>query len=184
MTKMDNINDDALAAASAPEEPEAERDAQTPVDEERIRLERERQEYLEGWQRAKADFINYKKDEAKRLEEFAKYQSEGFLRNLITVLDSFDLGIAALEKQGNVEKGIYMIRTQIEDLLRTYGVAKIGLARGAPFDPVVAEAVAAAESEEVPDGHVLEEIEPGYKLREKVIRPARVKVSKGKPQEP
>ena len=76
------------------------------------------EEYLAGWQRTKADFVNYKREEAGRLEEVARYSSERFMKEMVTVLDSFDLGLSALEKQGQVEKGIYMIRAQFEDTLK------------------------------------------------------------------
>jgi molecular chaperone GrpE len=136
------------------------------------------EEYLAGWQRAKADFANYKKDEIQRFEEFAKYSSADLIKEFINVLDSFDLAIAALQKNGPVEKGVYMIRTQIEDILEKRGVEKIGIKIGSDFDPGVSEAIAVVESEE-PEGKVLEEIEAGYRLYGKVLRPARVTISKG-----
>jgi molecular chaperone GrpE len=136
-------------------------------------------EYLAGWQRAKADFANYKKDEIQRFEEFAKYSSADIIKEFIIVLDSFDLALAALQKNGPVEKGVYMIRTQIEDILKKRGIEKIEIKTGSDFDPSISEAIAFVESEE-PEGTVLEEIEAGYKLYEKVLRPARVKISKGK----
>jgi len=141
--------------------------------------ERQRDEYLAGWQRARADFSNYRKDEALRFEEMARFASENLIKDLIPVLDSFDLGIATLEKSGNVDKGIYMIRAKLEDVLKEHGLEKIKIEIGKPLNPEIAEAIIEAESEEEP-GIVLEEIEPGYKLNGKVIRPARVKVSKQK----
>lgn len=141
--------------------------------------EKLRDEYLAGWQRAKADFINYKKDELKRLEEVARYGAEDVMRELIVVLDNFDIGLAALEKKGPVEKGVYMIRAQIEDILKKRGLEKINMKPGDPFDPVIAEAIAEGESE-LPAGTVMEEIEAGYRWGDKLIRPARVRVSKGK----
>lgn len=140
--------------------------------------ERARDEYLAGWQRAKADFVNYKKDEMQRLEEIAKYGTEDLIRECIGVMDNFDLGIRALEKQGPVEKGVYMIRAQIEDMLRRRGLERIPMAPGDVFDPMHAEAIAEVPAE-LPQGAVVEEIEAGYRLHGKVIRPARVKVSKG-----
>lgn len=141
------------------------------------KCEKEKEEYLAGWQRAKADFINYKKDEMKRLEEIAKYGSEDLIRELIVVLDNFDLGLAALEKAGPVERGVYMIKSQIEDILRKRGLEKIIIKIGDKFDPAVAEVIAEVESDK-PAGTIVEEIEPGYRLYDKIIRPARVKVSK------
>lgn len=141
------------------------------------KLRQERDEYLAGWQRAKADFINYKKDELKHLEEVARYGSEDLIMELISILDNFDLGLRALEKAGPVEKGIYMLRAQIEDILKKRGVEKIVVKPGDRFDPAMAEAIAETESDK-PAGTILEEIEPGYKLYDKILRPARVKVSK------
>ena len=143
--------------------------------------EAKRDEYLAGWQRAKADFINYKKEEFARLEEIAKYGSEELLRDLIGVLDSFDLGLRALEKSGPVEKGVYMIRSQLGDILKKRGVEKISTKIGDNFNPAFMETVAEAESEK-PAGTILEEIEPGWRLHDKILRPARVKVSKARPQ--
>ena len=141
--------------------------------------EKQRDEYLAGWQRARADFSNYKKDESLRFQEFANYANESLIRDLIPVLDSFDLGISALEKVGNVDKGIYMIRTKLEDVLRDYGLQRIKIEIGKPIDLNVAEAILEVETDGEA-GIVLEEIEAGYKLKDKVIRPARVKVSKQK----
>jgi molecular chaperone GrpE len=151
-----------------------------PQEEETERLRREREEYLAGWQRAKADFINYKKDEAQRLQELAKYQLEDVVHDLISVLDNFDLGLAALEKQGPVEKGIYMIRTQLEDLLKKRGLQRIPIRPGDAFDPGIAEAIAEADSDDHPPGSILEVIEAGYKLHGKILRPVRVKVVKSR----
>ncbi len=143
---------------------------------------KERDEYLAGWQRAKADFINHKKDEARRIEELAKYQNEDIIRDLITVMDNFDLGLEALSKQGPVEKGIYMIRAQIEDILRQRGLKRISMKPGDAYDPSVAETITEedppAGGPEYPPGSILEVIEPGYKLFDKVIRCARVKLVK------
>ncbi len=142
------------------------------------KCEAQRDEYLAGWQRAKADFINYKKEEMVRLEEFARYQNADLVMELVRVLDSFDLGIAALEKKGGVDRGVYMIRAQLEDLLKQRGLQRIVVKPGDKFDPAIAETVAEVESD-VPAGNVVEEIEAGYKLYDKILRPARVKISKG-----
>lgn len=143
------------------------------------RSESEKEQYLSGWQRAKADYLNYKKEEQQRLSEIAKYTNEDLMREMVTVLDNFDLGLRALEKAGPVEKGVYMIRAQIEDILKKRGLERIELKPGDKFDPTVAEGIAEGESEH-PPGTIAEEIEPGYRLYDKVLRPARVKLSKSK----
>lgn len=147
-----------------------------PEDAEKIKKERD--EYLAGWQRAKADFINYKKDEARRLEEIARYGAEELIRETIAILDNFDLALRAMEKNGGVDKGMYMIRAQMEDILKRHGVLRIEVKPGDEFNPATSEAMAAVESD-LPEGAVVEEIETGYKMYERVLRPARVKVSKG-----
>ena len=141
------------------------------------RVMRERDDYLAGWQRAKADFANYKKDEARRIEEFAKMAAEAIIEDCIGVLDNFDLAITAMEKAGNVEKGIYLIRTQFGDILKKRGLERVNAASGDAFDPAFMEAIAEVEAEG-PPGSVADEIEPGYRLQGKVIRPARVRLIK------
>ncbi len=140
--------------------------------------ERQRDEYLAGWQRAKADFMNYKREELRRIEDAARYGNEALIGDLILVLDNFDLGLRTLEKSGPVERGIYLIRSQIEDILRKRGLEKVSVKPGDEFDPMVAEAMSEVASDR-PPGTVVEEVEPGYRLRDKILRPARVILSKG-----
>ena len=141
-------------------------------------ITKQRDEYLAGWQRTKADFINYKKEEMRHMEDVARYGSEGLIKDLISVLDNFDLGLRTLEKAGPVEKGVYLIRSQIEDILKKRGLVKVEIIEGDVFDPASAEALAEVASEK-PAGAVVEVIEQGYRLHEKVLRPARVIISKG-----
>jgi molecular chaperone GrpE len=141
--------------------------------------EKQRDEYLAGWQLAKADFLNYKKEELRRMEKIAQYGNADLIKDLILVIDNFDLGLRAMEKAGPVEKGIYLIRSQIEDILKKRGLQKIETKAGEEFDPATMEAMTEVESD-LPHGAVVEEIEPGYHLYEKVLRASRVIVSKGK----
>lgn len=146
-------------------------------------LKAQRDEYLQGWQRAKADFINYKKEEMRRMEEVARYGQENLILELITVMDNFDLGLSAMEKNGPVEKGVYMIRSQMEDILKKYGLEKLPVKPGDPYDPSIGEAIAEVEAppeSEAEPGSIADVIEPGYKLYEKLIRPARVRIIKSK----
>lgn len=153
------------------------------MEEELEKLTKERDEYLDGWKRAKAEFSNYKKDELKRLENFLKISNEQLVRDLIPVLDSFDLALESFmageskHSDQKAEKGIYLIRSQFEDVLKKYGVERILVQPGVPFDPALHEAVATVETSE-PPGSVAEEVEHGYKLGDKVIRAVRVKVAK------
>ncbi len=143
------------------------------------KCQKERDEYLDGWKRAKADLINYKKDEAKRFEAIVKFSNESIIRELINILDSFDLALVSLETESDskTQKGLYLIRAQLEDILRQNGLERIIISVGQPFDPSLQEAIAQIESDK-PSGTVVEEVEKGYLFNGKLIRPARVKVAK------
>lgn len=141
------------------------------------KCEAERREYLEGWQRAKADLINYKKDESKRFGEFVKFAVEGVVAEVVQVLDSFDL---ALQHQmpKDVERGIVLVRSQLEDILRRRGL-EVMQPLGQKFDPAFHESLGEVESDAA-EGRVVEVLQLGYLLHGKVLRPARVKISKQK----
>ncbi len=143
--------------------------------------EEKRDEYLAGWQRAKADFINYKKDEAERMSHIARYTTEDIMSELVVVIDNFDLAIGTMEKQGQTDKGIYMIRGQLLDMLKKRGLEQIIIKVGDPLDPRTSEAIAEVDSD-MPEGMVVEEVGAGYTLHDKILRPVRVKVSKGQKQ--
>lgn len=139
-------------------------------------LTKERDEYLDGWQRARAELVNYKRDEAKRSDDLMKFANGALIRELVMVIDNFELAIAAMERQGDVEKGIYLIKAQLEDILKQYGLEKVAVAIGQVFDPALHEAIASISSE-LPSGSVVEEVERGYYLHGKLLRPSRVKVA-------
>jgi molecular chaperone GrpE len=165
INKQDLNNDSVPAADNSGGETELEK------------IKKQCEEYLDGWKRAKADFINYKKEELARLSEMARFASEDLIRDLIIVLDSFDLGLTSLDGKGMESKGLYLIRTQLEDVLKKRGLERIIVSVGAPFDPNLQEAVAEVETGG-PKGTIAEEVERGYTLNGKIIRPARVKVVK------
>src|SRR3989338_6406441 len=124
-------------------------------------------EYLNGWKRAQADFVNYKKDETKRLVEFLKFGNERLILEIIEVLD--DLDNAAKEIKN---PGLDQVIKKFQELLKKYSVERIGVA-GKKFDPLVHEAVSTE-----PDGAKMEEVRAGYMMQDKVIRPARVRIDK------
>lgn len=142
------------------------------------KVSKEKDEYLDGWRRTKADLINYKKEELRRLEEVAKFGSEEVIRDLISVLDSFELALSTLEKPDTkIEKGIYMIKNQLEDILKRRGLQRIKVNKGDKFDPNYHEAVGSIV-EDGPSGAIAEEVEAGYMLYDEVLRPIRVKLFK------
>lgn len=133
---------------------------------------REKEEYLAGWQRAKADFINYKKDEEKTREEFAKFAAKNILYDMLQVLDSIDSALKHSESQGIKET-----RNQFLEILKRHGVEEIESSKGVKFNPAEHESIMEAEAEtEDLDGIIIEELQKGYKLFNRVLRPAKVKV--------
>jgi len=139
------------------------------------KLEKEKEEYLNGWKRAKADYVNLQKDEMKRMEEIVKFANVELIKELLLVLDSFELSIIAT-KDPDAKKGIEIIYSQLEKTLNRQGLEKIK-ALGEKFDPSIHEAMLQEESDKE-SGMVLEEMVKGWKLNGKVIRPTKVKISK------
>lgn len=140
------------------------------------RCEEDKKSYLEGWQRSKADYINYKNDEGRRLEDMARFITAGLIQEILPVLDSFDLAVGhGLSPE--IEKGILLIKAQFEDILKKRGLATIKIERGEEFNPEKHEGIGEVESSQ-PPGTITEEIQKGYLFRGKVLRPARVKIAK------
>ena len=148
------------------------------------KVEAQRDEYLNSWKRSAADFINYKKEEGKRFSELATYAAIDFAKDLLPVLDSFELGINSIDKESPAYKGMLMIRGQLQEALRKKGIERIVVARGDTFNPEFHEAM--TEEEMPPDspdkeklsGKILEELVPGYSMNGRVIRATKVKLAK------
>lgn len=149
---------------------------QTKTQEEIEALEKERDEYLEGWKRAKADFINYKREEIERLTGAVARAEEAIIQDTLRVLTSLKLGIASLKESSPERTGMELVRTELENALEKYGVEKIQVDVGGEFNPEIEECIETVEGGEKPKGTVVEEIETGYKRGIKVIKPAKVKV--------
>jgi len=138
------------------------------------------EEYLNGWKRERADFLNYKKEEMERIQGLVKYTNEELILKMLPVLDNLDIAEKNLpENLRNDEhiKGILQIKAQILDFLKNQGVEEIKSV-GEKFNPNFHESVGEVESKDKESGTIIEEVKKGYKLAGKVIRPARVKVSK------
>jgi len=142
--------------------------------------EKQKKEYLAGWQRERADFINYKKDEIERLGEIAKYASTGIVLKLLPVLDNFDVAEKKLSnkiKQNKDIKGLLQIKEQLESFLKSQNIEKIE-SLDKEFDPSLHEIVELVERKKGKSGIIIEEIQKGYKIHGKILRPAKVKVIK------
>jgi molecular chaperone GrpE len=141
-------------------------------------LEKEKEEYVNGWKRAKADLINYKKEESQRFEEFSKMNLAVLIKELIEVLDSFDLGLSVMKNSDVNYKGMLLIRTKLFDVLKKFGLEEVKVERGNDFDPNFHEALMEVDEENLDSGKIAEVIEKGYLLNGRLIRPAKVKVVK------
>jgi molecular chaperone GrpE len=169
----------------APPEPVLTVDSSTITPEQLDELKQRASKADENWDRMLrtiADFDNFRKRATREKQEAIKYANEGLLSKLVTVLDNFDMAIAAAQNsQGDavqsLQAGVSMIHQQLRAVLTEAGIEEID-ASGKPFDPNFHEAVSQQESLEVPEGTVVMQLRKGYKLRDRLLRPATVIVAK------
>jgi molecular chaperone GrpE len=160
-------------------EPEKEEKAK-PVEEQLAECQKRSEEYLNGWKRAKADLINYKKEEGAHLADIAKYARQNYIYQLLPLLDNLDLVAGKLPPElleNSHVKGLLMVKVQLEDFLKANGVEAIKSV-GEKFDPNVHEVVQAVEAQGSESGTVVEEVRTGYKIDGNLLRPAKVIVVK------
>ena len=130
--------------------------------------------------RTAADFENYKRRTAQEKDDLLKYSNARLMGELLPVLDNFQLALRTpgeSQEAQNVIKGVEMIYRQMVQALEQAGMTKIE-AVGQPFNPNLHEAIMQVEDDTVPEDTVVEELRAGYMLKERVIRPSMVKVSK------
>jgi molecular chaperone GrpE len=154
--------------------------ASEPLEEE-LRQSRERIAELEDLLlRARADFENYRKRMARDYEERMQLANEALIGDLLPILDNFTLGLKAAKQSGNREivYGFELIWNQLQQLFATQGVVAVGTV-GEAFNSHSADAITMVASEDIPEGHIVEVIRPGYFLGKKLLRPAAVSVSRG-----
>lgn len=141
-------------------------------------LKKKCNEYLNNWKRAQADFENYKKNEFERATMLMGYAKEQIISQILPVLDNLNLAEKLLPEELMINeyvKGFLQVKKQIEDLLIGEGIEFIETSHK-QFDPEFMEAI--GEVEDGKSGWVAEEVQRGYKIGNKVIRPAKVKVGK------
>lgn len=127
-----------------------------------------------------AEFENYKKRVQREREELIKYAGEVFILELLHIIDNFERAFQAADKMQDfkvLHKGVEMILKEVENFLKDKGVKKMQVL-GAQFDPHKHEAIEDAVCDDKPENTIVEELQAGYELNGKIIRPARVKVSK------
>jgi molecular chaperone GrpE len=185
MNKTDVENEKANGAA--PENPETlvpvEPGTVTPEQLEELKQRAAKaDEHWDRLLRTTADLENYRKRAAREKQEAIRYANESLLEKLMPVLDNFDMALSAAENNQtgaaqSLQQGIQMIFQQFRTALQNAGLEEID-ALGKAFDPHLHEAIAQQESADSPEGQVLQQVRKGYKLRDRLLRPASVVVAK------
>ena len=139
-------------------------------------------EFKDNWMRTAADLENFKKRAARERTEAVQFANAALLQKLLPILDNFEMAQAAAQNSEDeniisLYAGISMIRQQLKSVLLETGLEEID-ATGKLFDPTLHEAVSQQETSEIPEGHVVQQIRKGYKLRDRLLRPAAVVVAK------
>lgn len=137
-------------------------------------------EYLNGWKRAKADYLNFKKETEKHQTEIIQFANAAFIAELIPIYNNFKLALGHAskdQKDSDWFKGVEHIKKQFENFFKQLGIEEIRTV-GEKFDPEYHEAVESVESKKEKSNIILEQITVGYTLHGKVINPAKVRVAK------
>jgi molecular chaperone GrpE len=134
--------------------------------------------YLASWQRCQADFVNYKQRAEQEKSEIIEFANSTLVSNLLPIMDDLERAFASVPAdlgESNWTEGIRLIYNKLKTSLEAQGLTEIE-ARGKPFDPHLHEAIMQQNGKE---GMVIEELQKGYKFKEKVIRPSLVTVGRG-----
>ena len=180
--------DEPIGDETAAEQAEAAPQPISGDDEAVVAAQKERDAYKEQFLRAVADFDNYRKRIERERRELSEYAAADVLLDLLPIIDNFERALqasasapgATADKPAESEafyRGVELIHKQMLDLLRKRGVTRID-ALGTDFDPNVHQAVIHEPSEEHREGEVMQELQRGYKLGDRLLRPAMVKVAK------
>jgi molecular chaperone GrpE len=141
------------------------------------KVKAERDALLQRLARAQAEFENARKRAAKEQQQFRDFALEDALRSLLPVLDSFDRALHAPVHQQDFRSGMELIRKQLHDTLTKLGIRPIP-AQGEPFDPHLHEAIEMVDTNGSEDNQVVEELQRGYNLRDRLLRPSMVRVAR------
>jgi len=144
-----------------------------------IELKKQIEELKTGWQRTQADFENYRKRvEGERLENLAYARAE-FISQLTPVLDNFYRAFSGTKKDDPTIQGFLQIKKQLEEILAEEGLEKIPAKPGNKFDPRLHEAISSESHRTIAADCIIAEVESGWMFQDKVLKPAKVRVSKG-----
>jgi molecular chaperone GrpE len=164
-------NDEATSSQSRGTSPS------TDVEAEMEELRAERASYLDRLARLQAEFDNFRKRSAKEQQDYRDYALAEALRSLLPILDSLDRALKTNEASvQDFHSGIELIDKQFHDALSKLGVEPIP-AEGEVFDPNLHQAIQMVDTEEVADNHVIDELQRGYRIKDRLLRPAMVRVA-------
>ena len=165
--------------AGEPGSPEASSSAPVAPESELQKLQAERDLLFDRLARQQAEFDNYRKRSTREQQEFRQYAVSDALKQFLPVLDSFDRALAtpSSAEDSKLREGVELVRKQMLDTLARLGVTPIE-AEGAAFDPQVHEAIEMVETRDAKDNHVITELQRGYRLKDRLLRPAMVRVAK------
>jgi len=165
--------------AELPEGPETPEELRTALEEERARAE----EYLDQWKRARAEFANFKKRNEKEREELLNFANSILIAKILPILDDFERALRTIPDKIHTltwVEGIFLIHRKLQAILEQEGVSEIEAEVGKEFDPTIHEAVVHEDSKEYKEGQIVDILQKGYKLHDRVVRPTLVKVAKEK----
>jgi len=161
----------------APAQESAKAGSGTGIEAELQKVKAERDALLDRLARAQAEFDNARKRAAKEQQDYRDFATVDTIKSLLPAIDSFERALQAKSEPGDFRAGVELIYKQLQDALAKLGVKAI-TAKGEQFDPRVHEAIEMVETSEVPDHQVIEEWQRGYKLKDRLLRPAMVRVAK------
>jgi len=141
------------------------------------KIKAERDELYDRLARAQAEFDNARRRAAKEQQDFRDFATVDAIKQLLPVVDNFERALQAKSEPADFRAGVELIYKQLQDVLTKLGVRPIA-AKGAQFDPHVHEAIEMVETPDAADHEVLEEWQRGYKFKDRLLRPAMVKVAK------
>jgi molecular chaperone GrpE len=141
------------------------------------KLKAERDALLDRLARLQAEFDNARKRAVREQQDFREFAAADAIKNFLPILDSFERALKAGGDATDFREGVELIYRQFQDALQKAGVQPI-VALGQPFDPRIHEAIEMVDTTEVADHHVLEELQRGYKYKDRLLRPAMVRVAR------
>jgi molecular chaperone GrpE len=174
-------NEESASEAEATAATEPQGDAAVVPQEEYERLKAERDSLIERQARLQAEFDNARKREARERTEFRDFAVAGAIEQFLPVLDNFQLALKSTGSAEQLRTGVELIVKQMEEALKSLNVQPVETV-GTTFDPRFHEALEMVEKDDVPDHQVIDEVRRGYRIKERLLRPALVRVASNSQQ--